>query len=246
MRPPEAGASAWAEVGGFFRDERLSRLGAGQGLTTRASGDMRFERSRRAALARAGAPEPGVRLLRQVHGTRISVLRRQGEEGVLSQGDGWLTDRPGAVVGVVVADCLPVWIWERSGKAAGVFHAGWRGLAAGLPGLAVAEFGRSLSIDPGDLAASVGPHVGACCYRVGADVAARLRPESRRLRGGEVFLDLGAEARAQLVAAGLDEDAVAVCSECTSCRAASFYSFRREGGKGPRCGHMLAFLWLGA
>jgi len=108
-------------------------------FTTRDLGDMRYARHRQEALARLGAPEPDARLMRQVHGKAISLLRRDDESGVLAQGDGWLTDRPGAVVGVVVADCVPVWMWERTGKAAGVFHAGWRGLEAGILGAAAAS-----------------------------------------------------------------------------------------------------------
>jgi YfiH family protein len=236
-------ASAWTETGGLLRCED----GAVKcGFTTRILADMRFARHRQEALVKAGAPEPDARLLRQVHGKAISVLHRGDDSGVLTQGDGWITDRRGAVIGVVVADCLPVWIWARSGKAAGVFHAGWRGLEAGILGDAVAEFSRSFSLRPGDLEARVGPHAGACCYRVGDDVAGRFRRSSLRLRGGEVFLDLGAEARTQLLGAGLGSDAVAVAFDCTVCRPGLFYSYRREGGRGPRCGQMLAFLWLEA
>ncbi|MBI5239290.1 MAG: polyphenol oxidase family protein [Elusimicrobia bacterium] len=215
-------------------------------FTTRALGDMRYARQRQEALALLRAPEPDARLLRQVHGKGISVLRRGDDSGVLAQGDGWLTDQPGAVVGVVVADCVPVWMWDRSGKAAGVIHAGWRGLEAGILGAAAAGFSRSFSIRACDLRAAVGPRAGACCYRVGPDVAGRFRRESLRLSGGETFLDLGAEARAQLLEAGLEPGAVAVAPDCTVCRAALFYSWRREGGRGPRCGQMLACLWLGA
>ncbi|MDD5629554.1 MAG: polyphenol oxidase family protein [Elusimicrobia bacterium] len=222
-------------------------------FTTRALGDMRCARQRREALAQAGAPEPDARLLRQVHGKGLVVLQGAqtdnaspdvGLGGVHPRADGWLTDRPGAAVGVVVADCLPVWVWERSGRAAGVFHAGWRGLEAGILGRAVEEFARSFGIRPGDLEASVGPHAGACCYRVGPEVAQRFRRDSLRLSGGETFLDLGAEARAQLAAAGLGS--VAVSPDCTICGAGRYFSWRREGGRGPLCGQMLACLWLEA
>jgi YfiH family protein len=243
MSSSEAMASAWTEAAGLLGYKTSA---AHCGFTTRALGDMRYARHRQAALAKAEAPEADARLLRQVHGKDISILRRGDDSGVLTQGDGWLTDQPGAVIGVVVADCLPVWIWARSGKAAGVFHAGWRGLEAGLLGAAVAELYRSFNIRPGELGAFVGPHAGACCYRVGPEVAQRFRPESRRLRGGEVFLDLGAEARTQLLEARLPAGAVSVSSDCTICRAALYFSYRRDGGRGPRCGQMLAFLWMGA
>jgi len=242
-RPPESAGEPWDAGDGFFRDRRLADLEAGHGLTVRSWGDMRCSRNRRSALARAGAPEPDARVLRQVHGTGISILRREGApDGSPPHADGWITDRPGAVVAVQVADCLPIWIWHRSGRAAGVFHAGWRGLAAGLPREAVAGFGRSFGLKPMDLEASVGPHAGACCYRVGPEVARQFRLESLVRRGGDVRLDLGAEARAQLLESGLAPAAVSVAGACTICRPELFYSYRREG----RTGEMLAFLWLGA
>lgn len=212
-------------------------------------GDMRSVRNRRAVLA--GAPEPDARLLRQVHGSEIVCLRRvpcvnavpeDARHGAHPRADGWITDRPGVVLAVYVADCQPIWIWERSGKAAGVFHAGWRGLAVGLPGLAVAGLCRVFGVRPSDLQACVGPHAGACCYRVGPEVAQRFRPQSLRRCGRDIFLDMGDESRAQLEEAGIPADAVAVSLECTICRTDRFFSYRREG----RTGQMLAFLWLGA
>jgi YfiH family protein len=243
MPRPEAAAADWAAEAGLLRLER-GRLRCF--FTTRALGDMRCAPRRQAALARLGAPEPDARLMRQVHGKGISILLRDDDSGVSTQGDGWLTDAPGAVVGVVVADCVPVWMWDRAGRAAGVFHAGWRGLEAGILGAAAVEFSRSFSIRPSDLEAAVGPRAGACCYEVGPEVAARFRRSSLRLAGGKTFLDLGAEARAQLLEAGLPVPAVSVSGDCTVCRASLFYSWRREGGRGARCGQMLGGLWLEA
>jgi hypothetical protein len=231
---------------------------------------MRQAAPRRALLARLRAPEPEARMLAQVHGAEIIALRRPTTDNVipdvgrggalpraahapnaipdaaqdraLPRADGWITDRPGAVVAVSVADCLPIWIWHRDGRAAGVFHSGWRGLAAGLPAHAAAAFSREFGIKAEDLEAFVGPHAGACCYQVGPEVSEQFRADSLRRSGADTFLDLGAEARSQLAEAGLRPDGVRSAPECTVCSREQFYSYRREG----RVGQMLAYLWLGA
>jgi purine-nucleoside/S-methyl-5'-thioadenosine phosphorylase / adenosine deaminase len=145
---------------------------------------------------------------RQVHGTAVSVDGGTGEEA-----DGQVTTRPGVAAIVLVADCLPVAL--AGPDAAGVVHAGWRGLAAGVLEAGVAAIGR------GPVTAAIGPGIGPCCYQVGDDV--------RSVFGtAEPTLDLKAVARARLQAAGVAE--VYDCGLCTSCDEGRFFSHRRDRG----------------
>ena len=63
----------------------------------------------------------------------------------------------------LAADCVPIAIVDdATGEPAlAVVHAGWRGLADGVVGAAVAALGGTAS------AAMVGPAIGPCCYEVG-------------------------------------------------------------------------------
>ena len=76
---------------------------------------------------------PAAAWLEQVHGADIqeagAVIDRCSAGPV--QADASVTDRPGAVCVVMVADCLPVLFCDEAGRAVGAAHAGWRGLAAG-------------------------------------------------------------------------------------------------------------------
>jgi YfiH family protein len=145
---------------------------------------------------------------RQVHGTRIAV---DGEGG--AEADGQVTTQPGVAAIVLVADCLPVAL--AGPDAAGVVHAGWRGLAGGVLEAGVAAVGR------GPVTAAIGPGIGPCCYEVGDDVRAVFASTQRTL-------DLKAVARARLQAAGVQE--VRDCGLCTACDARRFFSHRRDRG----------------
>jgi YfiH family protein len=145
---------------------------------------------------------------RQVHGTRVVVDGEGGEDA-----DGQVTTRPGVAAIVLVADCLPVALVGPD--AAGVVHAGWRGLAAGVLEAGVAALGE------GPVAAAIGPGIGPCCYEVGDDVRAVFGT-------GEHTLDLKAQARARLQAAGVTE--IHDCGLCTACDPQRFFSHRRDNG----------------
>jgi YfiH family protein len=145
---------------------------------------------------------------RQVHGNRVIV---DGED--VQEADGQVTTESGVAAIVLVADCLPVAL--AGPGAAGVVHAGWRGLAAGVLEAGVAALGG------GPVAAAIGPGIGPCCYEAGDDVRAVFGSDGRTL-------DLKAIARRRLVEAGVAE--IHDCELCTACDPQRFFSHRRDRG----------------
>src|SRR5262249_40868975 len=104
--------------------------------------------------------------LAQVHG--IGVLDADQEAAFTEppQADAAVTRRPGQVLAVLVADCLPVLLARRDGSAIAVAHAGWRGLAGGVLEAAVG----ALNSHPGALCAWLGPAIGTAHFEVGEEV----------------------------------------------------------------------------
>jgi len=151
-----------------------------------------------------------------------------------------MTDRPGTVIAIHTADCVPVLV--TSGTAALLVHAGWRGSAAGITGKAVREFVRRYGEDGAQLRAVVGPAICQDCYQVGDEVAGRFPDAVKRARDGRWQLDLKQENRRQLLAAGVPDAAAEVSGHCTRCDAALFHSYRREG---RLKGTMIAFMEVG-
>ncbi len=87
--------------------------------------------------------------------------------------------QPGAVLAVLVADCLPVLLAARDGSAVAVAHAGWRGLAAGVLEATVGALAGH-----GPLQAWLGPAIGPAHFEVGEEVRAVFwRTTARQRRG---------------------------------------------------------------
>lgn len=229
-------AGAWLEWEGFLLEPRLSAAGLNHGFTTRLLGNMKDAAKRSSAAALLGLPEPIT--LKQVHGTTIhaaahSALGLEGDGWTLGPGD------EGLCVGVYVADCMPLYLWTDDGKYAGVFHAGWRGMAKGMPTKAV-EALVARGAKASRLQAAFGPHIGVDAYKVGPDVEASFPASSFSARPDGPHLDLGADARRQLETAGVPARMIGPAAPCTLSNPDAYHSFRRD----KQDARMLALLSL--
>jgi polyphenol oxidase len=215
------------------------------------------ENRRRVATALELPEEPA--WLEQVHGA--CVLRLDDPELPAARtADAAVTRRPGRVLTVLTADCLPVLFCRLPGKGTqpfaekgsaeqgcvpfsgvGIAHAGWRGLAAGVLEATVA----ALEAPPGELLAWLGPGIGAAAYEVGAEVReACLAGDPGAevcfapTRPGHWRCDLAGLARRRLEGLGLA--GIHGGRWCTHADAVRFYSHRRDGA----AGRMATLIWL--
>ncbi len=110
--------------------------------------------------------------LQQVHRAGVVVadaLPREAQT-VLPEADILLARDAPRVIAVQGADCVPLLVADRRLGVVAAAHAGWRGLAQGVPRLAIAAMTETYGSNPADLVVAIGPSVGACCYEVGPDV----------------------------------------------------------------------------
>jgi YfiH family protein len=192
----------------------------------------------RARLAETLCAAGRLLFLKQVHGSRVVEAPWDGTP----EADSGMASRPGFIVGVETADCLPVLLVDPVARRVAAVHAGWRGTAAGVGARAVEALRRAGS-RPEDLLGALGPAIGACCYEVGEELR-----EAFGERGSDFFrsgprgrphLDVRAANRRQLVESGVSSAHIADVDECTYCRPDLYHSYRRTG---PGAGRMLSFV----
>lgn len=183
----------------------------------------------------------------QVHGAaverRLELPRRSAyaERGVrLANADAQVTCEPRVTPLVLVADCVPL-VLGLPGAVA-VAHCGWRGIAAGVVGNALAAACELAEEAPDRASAALGPGIGPCCYEVGSDVIERFKACSydRALVHGN-RLDLAEAIRYELERSGLAPDSIWHAALCTSCHSELFFSHRRDGGV---TGRQAGVAWL--
>jgi hypothetical protein len=174
--------------------------------------------------------------LAQVHGRVIAGP--DDSPGV--RADARYAERPGVVCAVLTADCLPVLLCSDDGREVAAVHCGWRGLAAGIVGCAVARFDAA----PGAISAWLGPAIGPAAFEVGAEVRDAFMTADSGAgacfvagNSGRWLADLFGLARRALAAAGVQR--VYGGGVCTVADPQRFYSYRRDG----RTGRMASLIW---
>ncbi len=192
---------------------------------------------RRRLCRAAGLPMPAES--RQVHGASVLRAGRDTLRDHEPEGDAWIALRAewaDASIAVRWADCVPLLIADRRGRAVAAAHAGWRGTVAGVAPRVVGALAAH-GVGPDELIVALGPAIGGCCYTVGTDVleavagAAGTAPERIGERGR---LDLRRAVHLQLLAAGVAPAAIHVAPWCTACAGELFFSHRRQGAGAGR------------
>lgn len=174
---------------------------------------------------------------RQVHGCGLRVVAdANAREPQLMDADAIVSIVGGTACAVQVADCVPILIGSDDSGVAAV-HAGWRGTAAGIAGVAVNALER-LGATPESLIAAIGPSIRACCYQIDARVRGAFaastvweaaEPAFTPDGPGHWRLDVAAINRRLLEAAGVPSGQIFDSGLCTGCDLERFYSYRVEG-----------------
>jgi YfiH family protein len=204
------------------------------GVSSRFMGDMKFERDnpktapRLALFDKLGLDADRVFGLKQVHSKDVLVVDKNNPPSV--DADGMVTCDRRVILSVTVADCLPVFLLDVKSHLFGIVHSGWKGTGIVLAAIRIMK--EKWGAAAGDIAAVLGPCIGACCYKVDAQRAWLFEneygSEAVRKDGSDFFLDLNVANVKLLLDAGVKN--IAVCNDCTYSDE-RLGSFRREGEK---------------
>jgi len=154
---------------------------------------------------------------RQVHGNRVLTRCAAPASETPPEADGLVTNQPGLLLGVYVADCAPVYLLDPVRRAVGMVHSGKVGSALGIVRTTIRLMTTRYGSRAEDLILAIGPCIRPPDYEI--DFAATIR-EDARLCGVRAMHDDGTN---------------------TAVDAGRFYSYRREQG---RTGRMLAFIGI--
>lgn len=165
--------------------------------------------------------------LRQTHSDTVLLADRAG---CLGEGDALISNQAGIALAVRTADCLPILVADVRHRAVAAVHAGWRGAVSEIVPKTVSAMRERFGSRAGDLVVAIGPGIGACCFEVGPEVAARFAPffPERKDLGDRARIDLVETIRRQLGRNGGKVRQVAASGLCSVCHSRVFHSYRRD------------------
>ena len=177
----------------------------------------------------------------QVHGATIEVVEDAPPQPT-TQADAIITNRSGWLLGVKLADCCGVVIYDQAHHAIAAVHSGWRGTAQNIVAATIVAMQHQYGTRPMDLQVWLSPCASGLAYVVRNDVHAALPAYCTPLEGttSQWLFDNHAALRAQLIEAGVPVQSIITDESCTMTDQ-RWHSHRRDG---EQAGRMLAFIGL--
>jgi YfiH family protein len=204
--------------------------------------------NRARAAARLGLGLEALVTVHQIHSADAVTVTATWPREAAPKADAMVTDRPGIMLGILTADCVPVLFVDAEAGVIGAAHAGWKGALYGVLDATVAAM---TALGARRIAAGIGPAIQQHSYEVGPEFPTRFieaDPENARFavpaaRPGHFMFDLPGYVEARL--RGLDIAAVERSPLDTRSEEQQFFSYRRATLKGePDYGRGLSAIAL--
>ncbi len=167
-------------------------------ISTKEDGNMRLLENQKKFIKKLGLSN--LKTVEQIHKNKIKRVDLKSRK---TKADGLITNDKRICLGIIIADCLPVFL--ISDKEIGIVHCGWRGLSLNIL--------KDLKMKY----ALIGPGILKCHFKVKKDLQEIFSCKKN-------YLDLQKIAEKQLVLSGIKN--ISKIKECTFC-SSKYYSFRR-------------------
>ncbi|MBT3797047.1 MAG: peptidoglycan editing factor PgeF [Candidatus Marinimicrobia bacterium] len=168
---------------------------------------------------------------KQIHSNKIKLVDNPCR---IDNVDGILSKTRSTVLSILVADCIPLFLFNPSTQYFGLIHSGWRGTHSNISQNAINKLKEEGNSSNSTIAV-IGPSIGQCCFEVGPEVASKF-DSSYSIKGNKdrMLLNLKGIVKDQLIHSGLQKSNILLSSECTYCETETFYSYRRQGNLAGR------------
>ncbi len=161
------------------------------------------------------------------HGSKVIDVSEKGAGMGFTGYDIIMTAAPRVVIGLAVADCLPIILAsEQKQGVVAIAHGGWRGLHDQVVVKAVRAMQELYDVDPSSIKAAIGPGISLESYEFGPEAYDLFSPRYVEKIGKKPHVNTLLMAEDQLAEAGVRQIDVIPIDTFSDER---FYSARREG-----------------
>ncbi len=163
---------------------------------------------------------------RQVHSDIVQVIECGGDNGV---SDALITNKKNIGLAVTIADCTPIFIYDKINKVIAAVHSGWRGTEQKILNKTLENLKKNFSSIPENLIIYIGPSISHANYEVGSDVAEKFDSNFVFRKDGKVFLDVSGINYKLLLDFGIPKNQIQKSILCTYEFKDLLHSYRRDG-----------------
>jgi len=176
--------------------------------------------------------------MEQIHSDRVVVVR-DTLINKIKNCDAIITNIKNTPLMVMVADCLPILLFDRKNRVIGAVHAGRNSTFKEIVKKTIQKMQKEFDSKVKDILVSFGASIHSCCYEVDnslANIASKNFGEKYiDNRDNKFYLNLQLLNFDQLLEIGVKKGNIEISSECSCCDK-SYFSYRREKTTGRFAG----------
>jgi len=181
----------------------------------------------------------------QVHGDNIVVIDENSNLNDIPQCDAIMTNIKNTPLMVMVADCIPILIYDPVQDVIAAVHAGRAGTFSNILAKTLKMMQKTYASDYQDILVVLGPSMHQCCYEVGSEINKEAKRDGYKYaiktENKHYYLGLEEIVRQQLKTLNIPKEHVEFSPYCTVCNTNLFYSYRAENSI---CGRFCGVLML--
>lgn len=167
-------------------------------------------------------------IMNQVHKTDVKVVK---DNKIVPTSDSIVTNVKNLALIVLVADCIPLLLYDRKNRSIAAVHAGRAGVFGEIAKKTVKTMKENFGSNSDKIVAYLGPCIHQCCYRVSSDVLEYSKKRYPKYVKNS-YLDIKGILINQLKNLNIYVKDFSMCSCCNQ----KYFSYRRDGVTGRNAG----------
>ena len=170
----------------------------------------------------------------QVHSDNVQFINSSGS---FNNTDGLLANKSDIILCLQTADCLPIFLFDKSSHMKGLIHSGWKGTKNKIIQKALSLMLTKGSM-PSDIIIVIGASIQKCCYEIGDDLIQFFNNECIYIVDDKKYLSLQEQILIDVSKFNILKSNIYIEKRCTFSDT-DLSSYRRDG---DNAGRMISFL----
>ena len=171
--------------------------------------------------------------MNQTHGNNVVIVDENSPK-IIDDCDAIITNTKNLPLMVMVADCIPILLFDEKVGVIAAIHAGRNSTFLEIAKKTADIFIEKFSSKPENISAILGPSIQKCCYEVNEELANIVKNSFGKEFVKQNHIDLQGINKKQLNSLGIKN--IEISTICTKCSDKPYFSYRKDKKTGRFAG----------
>ena len=174
--------------------------------------------------------------MNQVHGNNVIVVNENSNK-LIENCDAIITASKNLPLMVMVADCIPILMFDENKEVIAAIHAGRNSTFLKIAQITAQKMIEEFNCEASNIKVIMGPSIQKCCYEVSDELALIVKSSFGKEFVKNRYIDLQGINKMLLKNIGVKD--IQISDICTKCSNKPYYSYRQD----KSCGRFAGVIW---